>query len=51
MEYFEKTSSEYLMLQDYYDLFPIGDLIEDCLTEVHSLVIEMKAYEEMKSSE
>jgi len=51
MKYFEKTSSEYLMLQDYYDLFPIGELIEDCLTEVHSLVIEMKAYEEMKGNE
>lgn len=51
MEYFKKTSSEYLMLQDYCELFPVGDLIVDCLTEVHSLVIEMKAYAEMKSNE
>lgn len=51
MAYFEKTSSKYLTIQDYYDLFPIGNLIEDCLTEKHNLVIEMKAYAEIKSNE
>ena len=49
MEYFKRTISEYLK-QDYFDLFPIGDFIEKCLPESHSLMIEMKTYSEIKSA-
>ncbi|MGH1386649.1 tetratricopeptide repeat protein [Kordia sp.] len=48
IKYFKKTHSEYLLLDDYLDLYPIGDYIEDCLGENHSLFIEMKAYEKIK---
>ncbi len=51
MNYFERTCSEYLKLEDYYDLFPIGDLIEECLSSTHSLVLRMKGYAEVKNSE
>lgn len=50
LEYFKKTISEYLKL-DYFDLFPIGDFIEKCLPENHSLLIEMKTYTKIKSAE
>ncbi|WP_405207154.1 hypothetical protein [Aquimarina sp. LLG6339-5] len=51
IKYFEKTCSEYVELKDYYDLFPIGDLIERCLGDKHKLVLEMKKYHEIKSNE